>query len=73
MVPPIHLFCLFCSKLREKSTLVNFRESFRENAKTKFVFQPKSSGRATPSRFVIICLMTTSPFILSLGYFSSSW
>jgi hypothetical protein len=62
MVPSFHV-CLFCCKLREKSTLVNIRESFRENAKTKFIFQPMSGGGATRSRPVIKCLMTTSQFI----------
>ncbi len=52
---------LFCSKLREKSTLFNFSENFRENTKTKILTHVR--GGASPSRSVIKCLMTTSQFI----------
>jgi hypothetical protein len=56
-------FDFFCSKLREKSTLFNFSENFRENMKTKILISTHVRGGASPSRSVIKCLMTTSQFI----------
>ncbi len=48
MVPSFHLSCLFCSKLWEKSTRVNFRENFRENTKTNIFFSTYVRRRGYP-------------------------
>jgi hypothetical protein len=46
--PFVSFVLSFCSKLRERSTRVNFRENFRENVNAKIFLSTQVSGRGYP-------------------------